>query len=73
MLDLARLDQLLHRARDILDRNAGIDTVLVEDVYRFDLEPLQRGLRDLLDVLGPTVQDTLSELFPSFRCCMTIS
>jgi hypothetical protein len=56
VLDLTRPDQILYRARDILDRHVGIDTVLVEQVDGIDSEALQRGLRDLFDVPGPTVQ-----------------
>ena len=34
VLDLALADQLLHRARDVLDRHVRIDAVLVEEVDR---------------------------------------
>jgi hypothetical protein len=54
--DLALLDQLLHRPPDVFDRHVRIDTVLIEQIDRVDLEPLERGLRDLLDVLRPAVQ-----------------
>ena len=49
-------DQVLHRAGDVLDRHFGIDAVLVEQIDGVDLEPLERGVGDLLDVLGPAVQ-----------------
>ena len=49
-------NQLLHRARHVLDRHLGVDPVLVEEIDRVDLEPLERGLGDLLDVLRPAVQ-----------------
>ena len=56
MLDLALPDQLLHRARHVLDRHVRVDAVLVEQVDGIDLEPLERALGDLLDVLRPAVQ-----------------
>ena len=34
VLDLALLDQLLDRARDVLDRDVRVDAVLVEEVDR---------------------------------------
>src|SRR4029078_4212692 len=54
-------DELLHRSRDVLDRDLGIDTVLVEEVDRIEFQPLERGLRTLLDVLGATVETGLLE------------
>ena len=59
VLDLAFLDQILHRARDILDRHVRVDAVLIEQIDHVGLEPLQRGLGDLLDVLRPAVQTRL--------------
>ncbi len=56
MPDLARRDQVLDRAGDLLDRHVGIDPVLIEEVDRFDPQALQRRLGDLLDPLGPAVQ-----------------
>ena len=56
MLNLAFLDELLHRAGDVFDRNVGIYAVLVEEIDGIDVEPLERGLGDLLDVLGAAVQ-----------------
>src|SRR6266542_4941022 len=56
VLDLALADQLLHGARDVLDRHARVDAVLVEEVDHIDPESLERGLCDLLDVLGPAVE-----------------
>jgi hypothetical protein len=57
---LADSDQILHGARNILDRHLRVDTVLIEQIDRIDLESLQRGLRDLFDVLGPAVQASLA-------------
>ena len=58
-LTLPCLDQLLHRPRDVLDGHVRVDAVLIEQVDGIDLEPLERGFRDLLDVLGPAVQARL--------------
>src|SRR3546814_5016485 len=41
--DLALLHQLHHPADDLLDRDRGIDAVLVEEVDRVDAEPLERA------------------------------
>ena len=61
MPDLALLDELLHRAGDILDRHVRVDAVLIEQVDDVGIEPLERGLRDLLDVFGTAIQ---AGLFP---------
>ena len=54
--DLARLDQLLHRAGDVLDRDARVDAVLVEQVDRVGPEPLQRRVDAALDRLRAAVE-----------------
>ena len=59
VLDLAFLDQVLHRAGHVFDRHVRIDAVLIEQIDALDLEPLERGLGDLSDVLRPAVQATL--------------
>jgi len=70
MLHLARVDQLLHRARHVLDRHLRVDPMLVEQVDGVGLEPPQRGVGDLLDVLRPAVETGLlavaSILKPNF-------
>ena len=53
---LPSLNQILHRSRHIFDRNVRVDTVLIEQIDGLDLEPLERGLSDLLDVLRPAIQ-----------------
>ena len=53
MPDLALGDEVLDRARDILDRHAGIDAVLVEQVDGVDPQPLQRALAGGADAFGP--------------------
>jgi hypothetical protein len=59
VLDLAFQNQVLHRARHVLDRHARVDAVLVEQIDDVGPEPLERGLGDLLDVLRPAVQAPL--------------
>ena len=41
MPDLARGDQLLDRARHVLDRHIRVHTMLVEDIDDLDAQPLQ--------------------------------
>ena len=53
MAHLPLRDQLLDRARDILDGHVPIHAVLVEQVDRLDLEPPQSSVGHLADVLGP--------------------
>src|ERR1700730_13598021 len=59
MLDLTLLDQILHRPPPILDRPAGITPGLIKQVDNVDLQPPQRRLSDLADVLGPAVHANL--------------
>ena len=47
VLDLALLDQVLHRAGHVLDRHVRVDAVLIEQVDRVDLQPLRASLGDL--------------------------
>src|SRR4029077_7000395 len=56
MLNLALCDQILHRAGDVLDRDIGIDPVLVEQVDRLNPQPLQRAFGRLPDAFGATVK-----------------
>lgn len=56
LLHLAFPDQILDRARDVLDGDVRIDPMLIEKIDGLDLEPPERTLRGLPDVLGPTVQ-----------------
>src|SRR5207248_9812450 len=48
--------QGLAGAREVLDRHGCGNAVLKQEVDRLDLESLERGLHDTLDVLGPTVE-----------------
>jgi hypothetical protein len=53
---LAREDQILDGPRDLLDRDAGVDAVLVEEIDPIGAQPTQRGVDDLTNVIGLTVQ-----------------
>src|SRR2546428_269349 len=61
---LALPDQLLHRPSHILDSHVRVNAMLIEQIDDIDLEALERGLRDLLDMLRPTIQARRS-LHPS--------
>jgi hypothetical protein len=52
VLDLAGLDEVLDRARDVLDGHLRVDSVLVAEVDGLDAEPPQRAVDHLLDDLG---------------------
>src|SRR5215472_13557675 len=56
MLNLALLNQLLHCAGHVFDRYARVNTMLIEQIDGIDLESLERGFGDLLDVLWPAIQ-----------------
>ena len=56
VLDLALSDQVLHRTGHVLDRHVRVNPVLIEQVDRLDLEPLERAFDGLLDVFRPAVQ-----------------
>jgi hypothetical protein len=45
VLDLALLNQFLHRARHVFDGHVRVNPVLIEQVDGLDLEPLERALR----------------------------
>ena len=55
-LTLPCLNQLLHRSRHVFDRHVRVNPVLIEQIDGFHLEPLERALGDLLDVLRPAVE-----------------
>ena len=58
--DLALLNQVFHRARDVFDGNVRIDAVLIEQVDHVGLQPLERGFGDLLDVRRPAIEASRS-------------
>ena len=53
---LPACDQFLDRSCDVFDRHVRIDTVLIKQIDRFHVEPLQRRFGHLPDVLRTTVQ-----------------
>src|SRR5260221_5752539 len=55
MFHLACSDQLLHRAGCVLDGYVWVDTMLVEQVDRRHLQPLQHRVDDLANVLWSAV------------------
>src|SRR5262245_27067556 len=57
--DLAFADQILHRARHVLDRDSRIDAMLIEEIDAVGVEALQRSLGHVTDVRGATVQSGL--------------
>jgi hypothetical protein len=59
VLDLAFLDQLLHRGGNVFDRHVRINAVLIEEIDAVGLQALERGLGDLPDVLRPAVKARL--------------
>ncbi len=55
VLNLALLNQILHRSRYVFDGHVQINAVLIEQIDDVDLESLERCLSDLLDVLRATI------------------
>jgi hypothetical protein len=55
VLDLPLLDQILHRACDVLDRHVRVDPVLIEEVDRVYPEASERTLDGLAKVLRTAV------------------
>src|SRR5690348_4069446 len=58
VLHLPGLDQLLERAGDVLDRNLGVYTMLIEQVDGIDLQTLEARVDDFADMLGAAVDAT---------------
>src|SRR5271157_813148 len=56
VLDLAFLNQVLHRSRYVFDWHVRVNPMLIEQVDDIHPEPLERSLGGLLDVLRPAVQ-----------------
>jgi len=52
-------DEILDCASDVLDRDSGIDTVLVQEIDAIRLEPLQHSLNGQSDVLRPAVESPI--------------
>src|ERR1700722_19896024 len=56
---LACLDKLFHRACDILNRDIGIDPMLIEEIDVVCPETLETPIHHPLDMFGPAVQTAL--------------
>src|SRR5262249_3587297 len=59
VLNLALLNQVLHRSRYVLDGNVRVYTVLIEQIDDIGPEPLERGFGHLLDMFRTAVQPGL--------------
>ena len=55
MKDLALGDEVLHRARDLLDGHSGINPMLVEQIDAVGSEALQHPVDGSSDVVGAAV------------------
>lgn len=58
--DLSGVDEFLHGSGDVLDGDAGVHPVLVEDVDVVHPEVAEAVVDDLADVLRPAVEPELS-------------
>src|SRR5476651_1423953 len=56
MLDLTFADQVFDRAGDFLDRNTGIDSVLIKKIDDIGLQALERLLGDLSDPFRAAIE-----------------
>ena len=56
VLYLALGYEIFYRAGDILNRDIGINAMLVEEIYRLDLKALQGGIGHFLDLFRAAVQ-----------------
>src|SRR5205807_306693 len=56
VLHLALPNQFLHGSRHVFDGHVRVNPMLIEQVDTLDLEPLERALGGLLDVVWATVQ-----------------
>ena len=66
VLDLALLNQILHRSGDVFNRHVRVDPMLVEQIDHIGLEPLERAFDGFLDVFRPAIQARRS-LLPGDR------
>lgn len=63
MLNLAFLNQFFYGSRHLLDRNIGINTMLIEQIDSLNFESLKRAFNCLLDVLRTTVKAGFFSIF----------
>jgi len=64
VLDLACLDQVLHRASYFLNGHVWIYTMLIEQINGIDFEPAERSLSNLLICSGRLSRPTLGSVHP---------
>jgi hypothetical protein len=50
------MDEISYRTCNLFNGHVRIDAMLIEEVDRFDAEPLQRAFYSLPDVVGPAAQ-----------------
>jgi hypothetical protein len=55
MLHLTFVNKFLHRSGDVFDRDVQIDPMLIKQIDDIGLEPLERSLSSLLNVLRVTI------------------
>jgi hypothetical protein len=67
VLDLPFPNQILHRSGHVFDGHLRVNTVLIEQIDGLDLESLERGLSDLLDMLWPTIHAHLLPIGTKFE------
>src|ERR1051326_2672791 len=63
---LALLDEPAHRTDRVLDRDGGVDPVLVIEVDDVDAEALERGFARLLNVFRPAVDPARAAVLAEF-------
>jgi len=56
VLHLTLLNELFHGSGNVFDGHVRVNSVLIVKIDDVSLEPLERALDRLLDVLGPAVQ-----------------
>jgi hypothetical protein len=70
VLDLALLNQDLHRSCHIFDWHLGVNAVLIEEIDDVGLEPFER----LLDMLRPTIEAwevfKIESVFAAITTCL---
>ena len=70
MLDLACLDQILHRPGHIFDGHVRVGPVLVKQIDGLDPQALERSLGHPLDLLWPAVQPNRWDCGPLSGSCL---
>jgi hypothetical protein len=65
MLYLARLNQLLHRSRNVFNWHLRVDAVLIEEIDRIDPQSLKGSVGHLLNPLGAAIR--ANETWASIR------